>query len=598
MQFFHWRAVNAELKAGGTLLKPLRFHGVKLQERWNGSGMPPLQDAPPHEGAPAIEVSHAFPMKMNPGIAAGPRCNHDVGVLLRLPVLAANILEDGSNHAAEPLPSSTCAPKETACNIDAATQLAIDSIVEALTDHERYCGNYASKEEPHITGLLQSLSESLRHLEQAQARQEAAGQDITALERARSLLQRLQSSTNRRMHKGFPEMLAYIMEKPEYIASMEFVPLYYTQVLISYVCFVESAASSQLTYSVPDFSKRILRPGQIPYIDHVDYEFRSEQLRDFPLYFFIAACDAQGKWQKKSTLAWWEPADGKICHPRSAVRYSSTLKDVPLFAPTTTRNLREYAYYLALRTHKAWRCPELIGHIPPRIHDKSTVREKGEFALFVMLLLRPYRSFKKEVLEEAQTKVLKGSLCDADAHWIALYESYLTWRRHIEHIAKPLWQNGTSSTLAPGPPTLTADSESSASKWWACAIYSKLRNFDLVAKKHTSRNSSVPTTVYGLPVVEEKPKDAEDESEVKETTGEDLHRRNEASESDDGDQHGDIGDVADVPDPPRRRGDPAFLCGKLTMDPDLFLKALIPVESRGQTFVWEDVCRRAYDEFL
>ena len=91
------------------------------------------------------------------------------------------------------------------------------------------------------------------------------------------------------------------MEKPEYIASMEFVPLYYTQVLISHVCNVESAASSKLTYSQPDFSKRVLRPGQVPYIDHVDYAYRSEKLRDFPLYFFIAACDAHGKWKKSST---------------------------------------------------------------------------------------------------------------------------------------------------------------------------------------------------------------------------------------------------------------------------------------------------------
>ena len=97
-------------------------------------------------------------------------------------------------------------------------------------------------------------------------------------------------------------MLTYNMEKPEHIASMEFVPLYYTQVLISYVCFVESAASSKLTYSVPDFSKRILRPGQIPYIDHVDYEFRSEQLRDFPLFFSLRPVMLKGSGRR--SLRW------------------------------------------------------------------------------------------------------------------------------------------------------------------------------------------------------------------------------------------------------------------------------------------------------
>ena len=156
---------------------------------------------------------------------------------------------------------------------------------------------------------------------------------MTALAKARSLLHRLISSTNRRMHKGFPEMLAYIMEKPEYIASMEFVPLYYSQVMITYICSVESAASSKLTYSMPDFSKRILRPGQVPFLDHVDYAFRSEKLQDFPLYLFISACEAQGgKWQKKTMLAWWEAADGGR-HPRSSIKYSALLPAIPLFSP-------------------------------------------------------------------------------------------------------------------------------------------------------------------------------------------------------------------------------------------------------------------------
>ena len=110
---------------------------------------------------------------------------------------------------------------DSGANDDAATELAIESTIETLIDHERYCGAYASKEEPHLTGMMKSLSESVRHLEAAQARQKAAGEDITALEGARSLLHRLMSSTNKRMHKGFPEMVAYITEKPECIASME-----------------------------------------------------------------------------------------------------------------------------------------------------------------------------------------------------------------------------------------------------------------------------------------------------------------------------------------------------------------------------------------
>ncbi len=34
-------------------------------------------------------------------------------------------------------------------------------------------------------------------------------------------------------------------------------------------------------------------------------------------------------------------------------------------------------------------------------------------------------------------------------------------------------------------------------------MYAKLRNFDLVVAKHTWRSGAVPTTVYGVPLVEE-----------------------------------------------------------------------------------------------
>ena len=203
-----------------------------------------------------------------------------------------------------------------------------------------------------------------------------------------------------------------------------------------------------------------------------------------------------------------------------------------------------------------------------------------------MLLLRPYRNFETEILKEARGKIPKGSLSDADAHWMALYESYLTWRSDVEAVARPLWSKGCSSTLAPGPPMLAADSESSGpssstSTWWACAIYAKLRNFDLVVAKHTARSSSVPTTVYGVPVVDEKAEDVASDSDNKDATCENLTRKNEDLADDEGDQYGDDGDVSEVVETPRPKGDAARLCGKLTMDPDLFVKTLIPVESRG-----------------
>ena len=95
-----------------------------------------------------------------------------------------------------------------------------------MADHEFDCANYASKEQPHIDGLLHALADSVKSLEYSLAKAEDSGDEpLEALERARRLLHRLLSATNRRMHKGFPEMLSYLLGKPSEYASHEFVPL-------------------------------------------------------------------------------------------------------------------------------------------------------------------------------------------------------------------------------------------------------------------------------------------------------------------------------------------------------------------------------------
>ena len=53
---------------------------------------------------------------------------------------------------------------------------------------------------------------------------QAAGQDMPMLQ-AKALLNRLLSATNRRMHKGFPEMLSYLLNKPSEYCSHEFTSL-------------------------------------------------------------------------------------------------------------------------------------------------------------------------------------------------------------------------------------------------------------------------------------------------------------------------------------------------------------------------------------
>ena len=79
MYFWHW--VQATSQKGEPTA--VRAHGLPLQSRWNGTGEPPVGMVPPSRGSALLQQEHPFHTKMTPGITLGPRCNHDLGVLLR-----------------------------------------------------------------------------------------------------------------------------------------------------------------------------------------------------------------------------------------------------------------------------------------------------------------------------------------------------------------------------------------------------------------------------------------------------------------------------------------------------------------------------------
>ena len=102
------------------------MHGMQLAARWNGSGSPPLSASPPFVGAPVLETTLPFHFKMTPSMLLGPKCNHDLGILLRLVDVAA-----------------TSTDKERATS----------ALLDAIGDHEFYCASYSSKDQPHMQGL-------------------------------------------------------------------------------------------------------------------------------------------------------------------------------------------------------------------------------------------------------------------------------------------------------------------------------------------------------------------------------------------------------------------------------------------------------------
>ena len=122
---------------------------------------------------------------------------------------------------------------------DGGRNTAISAMLDAMGDHEYYCATYSSKDQPHVEGLLQTLSDSLRAKEQDIVRAKTAGEEFPVHESARRVIHNLVAATNRRMHKGFQEMLTFLLEKPLTYSSHTFVQLNFNSFLrIEKIIFV------------------------------------------------------------------------------------------------------------------------------------------------------------------------------------------------------------------------------------------------------------------------------------------------------------------------------------------------------------------------
>ena len=110
-----------------------------------------------------------------------------------------------------------------------------------------------------------------------------------------------------------------------------------------------------------------------------------------------------------------------------------------LIDPETGTQLMRYDHYRVLRLHKAWRVPVLCGKMPSCPVSESNACDHGRYALFLMMLFRPWRSPFSDVSswlnnfdgEENQ---------DADSYWMAIYDEYVRWRtEEIVEIAEPFF---------------------------------------------------------------------------------------------------------------------------------------------------------------
>ena len=102
--------------------------------------MLPVHAIPPEAGLPALECTWPYQFKESLGTLLGGRCNHDVAVLGRLPVLPADIqdqLLEGADF--KDLPS------------EVRGELLRD-LSSGIVDREYYASEYGSKEDARSVG--------------------------------------------------------------------------------------------------------------------------------------------------------------------------------------------------------------------------------------------------------------------------------------------------------------------------------------------------------------------------------------------------------------------------------------------------------------
>ena len=329
---------------------------------------------------------------------------------------------------------------------DVITQ-SVETIVMEMLNSESYASDYVTKDQPHAANLLQTLHDSLIRHERYSAERRAAGKPDAESDRAKRLLQSLVTATNRRIHVGLPTVYAYLLQKPNHYCSHEFQSWSFTQMLTSCIKVLDVGWVKQSSLSL-SYGERSALPHVAPttatYAVY-DYDFRPEAMERFPVYFFIAGTKSVASLHN---TAWdWKPhADGTE-HPCFRGR-----QDPQLFV--LSRHIRDPAsgkmrqlesqgkklskadHYREIRFFEPWRVPLLLGRFPTTPHAESLPRDRGLYALFVMMLLRPWRCFDAALVEWIGDAHTFRTSAEDDV-WEALYDSYTRWRDMLSARAAP-----------------------------------------------------------------------------------------------------------------------------------------------------------------
>ena len=133
------------------------------------------------------------------------------------------------------------------------------------------------------------------------------------------------------------------------------------------------------------------------------------------------------------------------------------IRDRPLPDPygSAGESLLRYDHYRVGRLHVPWRVPVLLGKMPAVPQRDAPAEDRGLFALFLMLLFRPWRSLDVALRDwlraHLRPSVPMGHFT-ADEVWLSVYAEYVRWRRDdVEVRAQPYFLRDTVCLLYTSP---------------------------------------------------------------------------------------------------------------------------------------------------
>ena len=179
-------------------------------------------------------------------------------------------------------------------------------------------------------------------------------------------------------------MLTYLLRKRMEYCSHTFVSLtveqLYRKAMATMLRYVSEEAQAVYTSAASYLSveEKVM-------LSVADYPFRPLPLENFPLYFFMAGCEATRSLSSDSMEWLFLACDGgaSVLRQRSYVPDPVCSKIVPrrYLVDDENRSIHRYAFYVRLRTHTPWKVPALYGSHPATPDEATSVFEKGAYAL-------------------------------------------------------------------------------------------------------------------------------------------------------------------------------------------------------------------------